>query len=107
MIRLLKKGYKPNNIELEKTYKLGHNEKGRLDIYISKDSKCWGMIECKTFGKEYEDEKQKVLKDGGQIFSYFTQDRTAEVISMYASKIENNTVEYTSEPKELIYGNQD
>lgn len=97
VIRLLKKGYKPNNIELEKTYKLGHNEKGRLDIYISKDGKCWGMIECKTFGKEYEDEKQKVLKDGGQIFSYFTQDRTAEVISIYASKIEDNTVEYISE----------
>lgn len=34
VVRLLKKGYKPNVIELEKTYKLGHNEKGRLDIYI-------------------------------------------------------------------------
>lgn len=97
VIRLLRKGYKPNNIELEKTYKLGHNEKGRLDIYLAKDGKCWGMIECKTFGKEYENEKSNVLKGGGQIFSYFTQDRTAEVISIYASKIEDDTIEYISE----------
>ena len=57
VIRLLIKGYKPNNIELEKTYKLGHNEKGRLDVYITKGGKCWGMIECKTFGREYKSEK--------------------------------------------------
>ena len=30
VVRLLKKGYKPNHIELEKTYKLGHDQKGRL-----------------------------------------------------------------------------
>ncbi len=97
VIRLLRKGYKPECIELEKTYKLGHNEKGRLDVYLTKDGKCWGMIECKTFGKEYLQEKTNVLTDGGQIFSYFTQDRSADVIAIYASKIEDNTIEYISE----------
>lgn len=97
VIRLLKKGYKPTNIELEKTYKLGIHEKGRLDIYISKNRKCWGMIECKTFGEKYENEKLNVLKNGGQIFSYFVQNRSAEVISIYASKIEDGAIEYISE----------
>jgi len=97
VIRLLEKGYNPSSIELEKTYKLGHNEKGRLDVYISKKGKCWGMIECKTFGKEYEKEKENMLKDGGQIFSYFTQDRTAEVIAIYASKTGDETTSYITE----------
>lgn len=34
--RLLKKGYKPENIELEKTYRLGHKDKGRLDVLLKK-----------------------------------------------------------------------
>lgn len=97
VIRLLRKGYKPECIELEKTYKLGHLDKGRLDVYITKDGICWGMIECKTFGDEYTLEKNKVLTDGGQIFSYFVQDRSADVIGIYASKIEDNNIEYISE----------
>ena len=32
VVRLLKKGYRPENIELEKTYRLGHKDKGRLDV---------------------------------------------------------------------------
>ena len=97
VLRLLRKGYKPKNVELEKTYKLGHREKGRLDIYISKDNICWGMIECKTFGEEYSNERSNVFIDGGQIISYFAQDRTAEVIAIYASQIEEDTVQYISE----------
>lgn len=97
VIRLLSKGYKPENIELEKTYKLGHKDKGRLDVYIKKAKNAWALIECKTFGSEYENERNNVLKDGGQIFSYFTQDRSAEVICIYASEIQNNVVNYISE----------
>ena len=97
VIRLLRKGYKPESIELEKTYKLGHREKGRLDICVNKKGKAWLLIECKTFGDEYDNEKMKVLHDGGQIFSYFTQDRLSEVIGIYASKIENNIINYVSE----------
>jgi type I restriction enzyme M protein len=57
VIRLLSKGYKPENIELEKTYKLGHKDKGRLDVYIKKGKNAWALIECKTFGAEYENER--------------------------------------------------
>lgn len=97
VIRLLQKGYKPSSIELEKTYKLGHNEKGRLDVYIKKGDETWGLIECKTYGKEYQIERNNMLQDGGQVFSYFTQDRSAEVIGIYASKIDNAVIDYVSE----------
>ena len=36
VIRLLLKGYNPSSIILEKNYKLGHKDKGRLDICIKK-----------------------------------------------------------------------
>jgi len=32
VIRLLQKGYKPESLELEKTWKSGHGTSGRLDI---------------------------------------------------------------------------
>jgi hypothetical protein len=50
VVRLLKKGYPANSIELEKNWRVG----GYLDIYV-KDSKgkAYLMIECKTWGKEY------------------------------------------------------
>ena len=52
--RLLEKGYKPENIELEKSWGMGHTE-GYLDILV-KDEKnaSFAMIECKTWGKEYD-----------------------------------------------------
>ena len=57
VVRLLSKGYKANCIELEKTYRLGHNDSGRLDVLIKKGRRVWAMIECKTFGHEYDEEK--------------------------------------------------
>lgn len=97
VIRLLSKGYNPNCIELEKTYKLGHKDKGRLDICIKRGKQTWALIECKTYGTEYDNEKINVLNDGGQIFSYYAQDRLAEVICIYTSKIENHVITYISE----------
>ena len=41
--------------------------------------------------------KFNVLSGGGQIFSYFAQDRSSEVIGIYASKIGEGTIEYISE----------
>ena len=35
VIRLLRQGYKPDKIELEKPYKLGHKYKGYADIIIN------------------------------------------------------------------------
>lgn len=97
VIRLLSKGYKANCIELEKTYRLGHNDSGRLDVLIKKGKRAWAMIECKTYGHEYDEEKNKLLSNGGQIFTYYVQDRSAEIIGIYSSKIENDSANYISE----------
>jgi type I restriction enzyme M protein len=90
--RLLEKGYKPENIVLEKTWKLGHIEKGRLDILVTKDEHAYLMIECKKYGKEFEKEYKNIKKDGGQLFSYFQQDKNAELLMLYASKLEDNKI---------------
>jgi len=95
--RLLEKGYQPNQITLEKNYPLGHRNKGNLDILVSKDGKAFLMIECKTFGKEYTKETNKMLKDGGQLFSYFQQDQTTQHLCLYASTLNSsNKIEYTN-----------
>jgi type I restriction enzyme M protein len=53
--RLLTKGYKPEDIELEKVYPSGHGHSGELDICVNReDGKEYLLIECKTFGKEFE-----------------------------------------------------
>jgi type I restriction enzyme M protein len=79
----LKKGYKPENIILEKTWKLGHQEKGRLDILVTKDDgTAYLKIECKTFGAEFEKELKNLHKNGGQLFSYFQQDKNAEFLML-------------------------
>lgn len=92
--RLLKKGYKPENIELEKTYRLGHKDKGRLDVLLKKDGVAWCLIECKTYGIEFEKEINKVLKNGSQIFSYYAQDRKPLLIGIYCSEFIESNIEY-------------
>ena len=50
--RLLTKGYRPEHIELERRWKLGHSRKsGKADIYVtdSEGKKCLFIIECKTY----------------------------------------------------------
>ncbi|WP_291139458.1 restriction endonuclease subunit S [Flavobacterium sp. UBA7663] len=95
--RLLEKGYKPENIILEPTWKLGRQEKGRLDILVKNEDKAYLMIECKTFGKEFDDELKKMKKDGGQLFSYFQQDKSAEILMLYASKLDKDNIIYKNE----------
>ena len=94
VIRLLKIGYQPNQIELEKTYTLGHDEKGRLDVLVKKGNIPWLMIECKTFGTEFDDEIDRVKKNGSQIFSYYAQDRTPALIGVYASDLFSSSFEF-------------
>lgn len=93
--RLLEKGYQPQNITLEKTWKTGHGTSGRLDILVSKDDgTAYLMIECKTWGTEFEKEFKNLEKNGGQLFTYFQQDKNAEVLMLYTSKLEGNNIEY-------------
>ncbi|MCL2435243.1 MAG: N-6 DNA methylase, partial [Lentimicrobiaceae bacterium] len=95
--RLLEKGYKPENIILEKTFPLGHNS-GRLDILVTReDETSYLMIECKTCGKEFDKEFRKLKKDGGQLFTYFQQDKNADILMLYTSELKNGVIFYHNE----------
>ena len=98
--RLLDKGYRPENIELERTWTLGHEQKsGRADICVSdQNGKMLFIVECKTYGSEYTKEMKNILSDGGQLFSYWQQERGCRWLSLYASNINsNNEIEYTTD----------
>ena len=93
--RLLEKGYAPKSLTLEKDYPLGHKTKGKLDILVSDaEGKPYLMIECKTWGVEYQKATKKTLNDGGQLLSYFQQDKATKYLCLYTSRIENNIIEY-------------
>lgn len=84
--RLLDKGYRPENIELERTWTLGHEQKsGRADICVSnQNGKMLFIVECKTFGVEYNKE----------IDSYITTDNMLQNrrgITTYTGTFENIT----------------
>ena len=96
--RLLEKGYQPKNITLEKTWKTGHGTSGRLDILVTRDNdSAYLMIECKTWGTEFDKEFKNLEKNGGQLFTYFQQDKIAEVIMLYASELDGKTIKYKNE----------
>lgn len=97
--RLLCKGYKPQNIILEKTWPSGHGTSGRLDICVNReDGTPYMLIECKTFSKEYNKELTKIRKDGGQLFTYFQlSGGKADVIMLYASELKGNKFVYVND----------
>lgn len=80
--RLLEKGYKPSHIEIEKKWSLGHLQKsGHADICV---------MNATGFDKEL-----KILKsDGGQLFSYYQQEKSAKWLMLYASNYENGTISH-------------
>lgn len=91
--RLLETGYKPENISLEKTWKAGHQNSGRLDICVThKDGSEYLLIECKTFGKEFEKELARMKKDGGQLFTYFKFSNKPDVLMLYSSQVIDNKI---------------
>lgn len=108
--RLLNKGYSPEHIELEKCWNLGLKDKGYLDIWVKdENNKSFLMIECKTWGTEYEKAKKDTLnnkkKFGGQIFSYLQQEpKDTRAICYYTSQIEKNKVIYENA---IIYNKDD
>jgi type I restriction enzyme M protein len=96
--RLLDKGYDPEDIELEKKWNLGHKGKGFLDILVKdKKGNSLFMIECKTWGRKFNQEKLNTFKNGGQLFSYFRQDKKARVLCLYSSTIKMDKIDYTNE----------
>lgn len=98
--RLLEKKYAPQNITLEKVFPSGHGTSGRLDILISRDDgTAYMMIECKTWGAEFDKEFKNLNKDGGQLFTYFQQDKNTDILVLYASRFndDHKCVEYTNQ----------
>lgn len=93
--RLLEKGYKPSDLTLEKKWKLGRTAKsGKADITVKgKDDKTLLIIECKTWGKEYDKELDKMKQNGGQLFSYFQQDKNTRYLCLYASREQDGKIE--------------
>lgn len=89
--RLLDKGYKPQDIWLEKNWSLGHEKKsGRADICVSDNGKTIFIIECKTSGAEYNRELNNMLADGGQLFSYWQQEQNCQWLMLYTSDFDSD-----------------
>ncbi|MBP1561763.1 MAG: restriction endonuclease subunit S [Oscillospiraceae bacterium] len=96
--RLLDKGYPPKSITLEKKYPLGRTQKGKLDIIVTDSAdNAYLMIECKTWGTEFAKEHNKMLKDGGQLFSYYANDRAAKYLCLYTSNYTDDVIDYKCE----------
>lgn len=96
--RLLVKGYNPKNIILEKTWASGHGTSGRLDICVTRDDGSeYLLIECKTYGKEFDKAVAKLNKDGGQLFTYFKFSNKADVIMLYASELQSGKIIFKNE----------
>ena len=94
--RLLEKGYRPEHIELEKEWHLGHDAKsGRADICVTDaDGGMLFIIECKTWGKEFDNALKETKNDGAQLFSYWQQEQSCKWLVLYASNFRNGEVEY-------------
>lgn len=91
--RLLSKGYKAKHIELEPRWRLGRESKtsGKADIVVkNQKGKTYIIIECKTAGAEFNKEWNNMQKDGGQLFSYFQQDKDAKFLCLYTSDFTGN-----------------
>ena len=101
--RLLDKGYKAEHIQLEPRYKLGHDSKssGKADILVKNQTgeKTYIFIECKTFGSEFNKEWNNMKNDGGQLFSYFQQDKNAKFLCLYTSNFDeqNSEIDYKNQ----------
>ena len=93
--RLLEKGYKPSHIEIEKRWSLGHLQKsGRADICVmnATGNDILFIIECKTYGDEFDKELKTLKSDGGQLFSYYQQEKSAKWLMLYAANYENGNI---------------
>ena len=94
--RLLEKGYRPEHIELEKEWHLGHDAKsGRADICVTAPNGLMlFIIECKTAGQEFDKAYKDTLSDGGQLFSYWQQEQSTKWLVLYTSDYKDGVITY-------------
>ena len=96
--RLLKKEYEPEHLTLEPKWQVGRGVSGgKADILVrDRDGKTMLIIECKTWGAEFDKEQKRMLAGGGQLFSYLQQDKNAKYLCLYASDIDSGIVKYNN-----------
>lgn len=96
--RLFEKGYKPQHLVLEPRWQVGHGASGgRADILIQdNDGKALLIIECKTWGEEFENAWKDTLNDKGQLFSYAHQERSTKYLCLYTSGLDDGVLKYAS-----------
>lgn len=94
--RLLSKGYLAKNMELEPRWKLGHGASGgKADILVKDyEGNEYLIIECKTYGKEYDKAWDETRTDGGQLFSYVQQVKKTQYLCLYCSNILDGEISY-------------
>lgn len=95
--RLLTKGYRPEHIVIEKSWRLGHDPsggRGDVCVYNEDKSEMLIIIECKTAGKEYKKAYDDTCADGGQIFPYWQQEGATKWLALYASDLVRDKIEY-------------
>ena len=94
--RLLNKGYKPEHLELEPTWRIGHGASGgRADILVrDQENNPLLIIECKTAGDEFEKAWDETRQDGGQLFSYAHQEAQTQYLCLYASDFFEDKLDY-------------
>lgn len=87
--RLFAQGYKPEHIELEPRWIVGHGASGgRADVMVRDNTgKSLLLIECKTPGREFDEEWKKTLNNGGQIFSYAKQAGSTQFVVLYTADL--------------------
>ncbi|MDL0108026.1 restriction endonuclease subunit S [Campylobacter felis] len=102
--RLLEKGYKAESLELEPKWQLGREAKsGKADILVRDNKNApYLIIECKTAGEtsksEFSKEWERMQNNGGQLFSYFQQEKATKFLCLYTSDLETKS-------KSIIYQN--
>ena len=91
---LLDKGYRPESLELEREWALGHEQKsGRADICINDErGDTLAIVECKTPGTEFKNEFKNMQSDGGQLLSYWQQERATRWLVLFACDFINNEI---------------
>ena len=94
--RLLEKGYKPEHLELEPTWKVGRGASGgRADILVrDQENNPLLIIECKTAGDEFEKAWDDTRQNGGQLFGYAHQDAQTQYLCLYASSFIKNELDF-------------
>lgn len=82
--KLLQKGYKKQELYLEKSWKLGHNNSGYADVVVLKNGLPVYVFEVKDILQINNFVSCKFSNKTKQLFSYLWQDKNIKVASFYS-----------------------